>query len=734
MKFSTSILAASFLCSCTLMAQTPASQQATGKPAGAPVVRVNSEAVTLDMVFRDKKGRAVDDIRPEQVHVYEDGVEEHLNSFKFVSASNATLTSAAATVPPSAGSIPLDPMRNVRLVTLVFENLDMDGKRFFRQALEDIAKMAPEQNLYFSVVVIDGKLNMIQPFTNDREALLKSVDKSMMWSFTQYDKSSATIEAHLRQTLTNGEPDSESNVNGDQTTPPALSGSGTSGPSQSQINNSVNWRMAKMQYDMLQQAAASEREAGARGTIDALLSLVRAQSQLPGRKVILYFNPSLFIPEIAKEQYSYMISTANRANITFYTVDPKGLVTWSQENAGRTDLSGAAGELRSQQLSGGVGEVTQAQAQVDETAENGIRSNPQLWLKDLAQQTGGVTIANTNDLNAPLRIVMNEVESYYEASYDPHLKVFDGKFHRISVRVDRPGIVVHSRSGYFALPQLAGDQQVLAYEVPLLRALSATTPLDGVPFEAAAERFSERGPNIQYMVTLQVPLKDLTFVPQKDGKSALLDAPLLAVIRNSSGDIVNKFSKPFAVQEPLTAVDRFKKGYLIQSFPTQLAPGSYTLEAVVMDRGDNKIGIKKSAFTVPQPTDKLAISDVVIVDRADKLKDNQIVNPFYFPGGKISPTLNTTLKGGQGNFLPFYFAVYPDPTIKDSPKLTMAFYKEGQYLGSAEAPLPAVGKDGRIPYIADLPADKFTPGSYEIRLGVTQGSSTVEEKVDFNVD
>jgi hypothetical protein len=77
--------------------------------------------------------------------------------------------------------------------------------------------------------------------------------------------------------------------------------------------------------------------------------------------------------------------------------------------------------------------------------------------------------------------------------------------------------------------------------------------------------------------------------------------------------------------------------------------------------------------------------------------------------------------------------VYPDPAVKDPPKLTMAFFKDGQYLGSAGAPLPAVQRDGRIPYIANLPADKFTPGSYEIKVGVTQGASSVEQKVDFKV-
>jgi hypothetical protein len=64
----------------------------------------------------------------------------------------------------------------------------------------------------------------------------------------------------------------------------------------------------------------------------------------------------------------------------------------------------------------------------------------------------------------------------------------------------------------------------------------------------------------------------------------------------------------------------------------------------------------------------------------------------------------------------------------------MAFYKDGQYLGAAEAPLPEMQKDGRIPYIANLPADKFTPGAYEIRMGVTQGNSKVERMVAFQIE
>ena len=714
-----SILLAVFLLSAFGLAAQQQSQQNTSNQAPTPTVRSTANEVVLDMVFRDKKGKAIHDIRPEEIHVLEDGIEQKVTSFHLVEGKAGELSSAPK-ASAEGGSPALDPMREVRLVTLVFEGLDQEGKRFFRQSLKDILDMAPEQNLYFSIVTVDHGLQVLQPLTSDHAALLKSMDRSMTWSFTQYENQSTEVKQELQQTLSGGEPQLQASAGG--------------GPSQAQVQSAVNYQMAKMQYDMLTQAEAADRAYNARATIDALMALVRAQSQLPGRKVVLYFNPWLFIPEAVKEQYNNLVSVANRANVSFYTVDPKGLVTWSQNNNGRDWLNGAAGETRSQQMRGGVGEVTTSQARAGETAESALRANPLMWLRDLAQQTGGVTIAETNDYKAPLRTALEEVRTYYEASYAPHITVYDGKFRKISIRVDRPDVVVHSRSGYFAVPQIKGGQQLYAYEMPLLNALNAPAAPHDVDFQVGAERFNDRGPKVEYMVTLETPLKGLTFTAQPDQKSSAVDAALLAIVKNSSGEIVEKFSKDFAVQVATDKVSAYKEGNLVQTFRTELTPGAYTLEAVVMDRFDNKACVKKTPVTVPDPSTKLSMSDVVVVRRTEALKDNQILDAFYFQGGKVVPTLTNTLKGGPGNILSFYFAVYPDPAVKDAPKLTMSFYKDGQYLGAAEAPLPEAQKDGRIPYIANLPADKFTPGAYQIGVGVTQGSSKAEEKVAFHVD
>jgi VWFA-related protein len=695
-------------------------QPGTSDQTTTPTVRSNVQEVVLDMVFRDKKGKAIRDVRPEEIHVLEDGAEQKLTSFRLVEGTSARSLNTGA---PESGPVHLDPMREIRLVTLVFEGLDPDSKRFFRQAVKDILDSSPEPNLYFSILTIEQKLQCTQPFTADHAELLKSLERSSMWSFVQYSNQSAEIKQNLKQVVDQGEPALSS-----------VPGAGGGGPSPAQLQGFVTYKMAKLQYDMLQSADAADREYDARATLDALLALVRAQSQLPGRKVVLYFNPWFSVPETVKEQYSNMIGVANRANVSFYAVDPKGLTTWSQGGSGRDMLAGAAGEIRDQQMKGGVGEVSTSQARAEESAESALRSNPLLWLRDLSQQTGGATIAETNDLRAPLRVAMDEVRTYFEAAYSPHISTFDGKFRKITVRVDRPDVVVHTRSGYFALPQLKSGQQLYPYEMPLLNALNSTPGPADVVFQAAAERFNDHGTKVEYMLTLEAPLKEMAFTPQADKKTASVDAAILAVLKGSNGEIVEKFSKDFAVQVNLDKVDAYKAGNLLQTFRTELVPGTYTLEVALMDRNGNKIGVKRSTVTVPQPSSRLSISNIVVVRRTDSLKDNQILDAFYFPGGKIVPTLADTLKGGPGNVLPFYFSIYPDRAVADHPKLSMAFYKEGQYLGAAEAPLPDAQKDGRIPYIANLPADKFTPGAYEIRIDVAQGDSKAEEKVDFRVE
>src|SRR5215210_5617933 len=68
-------------------AQTPAPQNPQDDE---DVVRVESQEVKLDVVVKDKRGRPVKDLQATDFEVYEDGVRQQIQSFRFVTRETAT--------------------------------------------------------------------------------------------------------------------------------------------------------------------------------------------------------------------------------------------------------------------------------------------------------------------------------------------------------------------------------------------------------------------------------------------------------------------------------------------------------------------------------------------------------------------------------------------------------------------------------------------------------------------
>ena len=69
-----------------------ASQDAQQPP--PPVFGTGTAAVLLDVVVRDKKGRPVTDVRQDELEVYEEGVRQTIEGFKFVETAPAAVEGA----------------------------------------------------------------------------------------------------------------------------------------------------------------------------------------------------------------------------------------------------------------------------------------------------------------------------------------------------------------------------------------------------------------------------------------------------------------------------------------------------------------------------------------------------------------------------------------------------------------------------------------------------------------
>ena len=111
--------------------------------------------------------------------------------------------------------------------------------------------------------------------------------------------------------------------------------------------------------------------------------------------------------------------TANRANATIYTIDPRGLV---------------AGADLDEQL-----DPVEYAEHVRKTQDS---------LRVLADETGGIAVVNQNDFSKALKKIDNETSDYYVLGYystnpDP-LK----RTRKIEVKVEKPGLNVWSRTSY----------------------------------------------------------------------------------------------------------------------------------------------------------------------------------------------------------------------------------------------------------------------------------------------
>src|ERR1700722_19121393 len=139
-------------------APAPASPTDTGQMA---TVKTTVDEVVLDFIARDKKGKPVTDLKPEDLTVTDNGAKEQPTGFRLVQGAEA--------IGQGGTTSKLDPLRQLRLVTLAFEAMgDPTQRKTARSAAVDLVKGEQGSNVFYSVVVIDTRLMVLQQFTGDK--------------------------------------------------------------------------------------------------------------------------------------------------------------------------------------------------------------------------------------------------------------------------------------------------------------------------------------------------------------------------------------------------------------------------------------------------------------------------------------------------------------------------------------------------------------------------------------
>jgi VWFA-related protein len=690
------------------------------KPPTPPTFRVDTGVVMLDVVVRDKKGRLVRDLRPEEIQVFEDGARQEITDVRFVETGREPAAAAPGVPAVSARPEP----KQISLVTLLFDQLGTEARIIARKAALDFLDADHRSGLWISVFTIDRRMRLLQQFTTDRDLVRAAVDL-------------ATGAAHAGRTdlvaeaTRVGREAEAATAQGDAAAAGIVAGGAGAGAAGATAGAAArDAAFAQIEQNTIDMTDRLERQLQGESSIFGLLALANQQQRLAGRKTILYFSEGLQVTSRLEQVFRSAVSEANRANVSIYSVDARGLDTGNQLIGQQQRVERAQRAVQKQQMSRGGVAVTPDEVMAGETVEESLRVNTQGTLADLAESTGGFLIANSNDMKAGMDRVAGDIVGYYEVTYAPANVEADGKFRALSVKVARGGTTVQARKGYFAVP--AGEGTVtFPYELSLLSALRADPVPHDFDFRSSAFRFERVGDRQQYTVVMEVPLSSFSF--KKEGGSYKAHFSFMAVLRHPTQGVVQKFSQDSPVDVPSERKEALTRGNAIFTRSFSLGPGRYTLETVAVDENTKKTSVRKAVLVVAKAAPPLGLSSLTIIKRTEPVNPGALETDDALRLGqtRIVPLLGEpTLATGEG--LPLFLVAYPAAGTTDKPELTLALLREGTLVARSSPDLPSPDGKGRIAYIATIPSTGLAAGRYEVRAILRQGTLLTEETTFFN--
>ncbi|MGH9238121.1 MAG: VWA domain-containing protein [Vicinamibacterales bacterium] len=284
---------------------------------------------------------------------------------------------------------------------------------------------------------------------------------------------------------------------------------------------------------------------------------------------------ALACPDIGRE----VARAALRANVAIYPIDPNRLSladTVSGEFAGGPSVEM---ERRRRQL------------------EMSRRTN----LRSLGDVTGGFALVSSNDVEGAFARLVRENSTYYSLGYYSTQDRADGRFRRLDVRVRRPGLRVHTISGY-----LAPTERVA--EVPrkpgVADALSHPLAVSGLPMRVVAAPYRGQGEEAAIAATVEIDGSALEFDRKGDTFTAQLEVGY--IVSAATGALPPVTYRMDLALKPDSYEKARKTGVRILLEPPGLRPGNYQIRFGVAQIG-RRFGSVLYDLEVPEFTKRALV-------------------------------------------------------------------------------------------------------------------------------
>lgn len=392
------------LCAASLFSQTAASDSRV------TTFRAETRLVLLDVVVTNGKGEPIPGLGREDFQVTEDGKRQNISAFE----EHKSGAVSVAKLPPMPSNVftnyPLSKIPDsVNVLLLDWLNTQPRDQAYVRaQTIKYLKSITPGTSL--AVFTLGSRLHMVQGFTTDPAVLLAALDSKKAKPGTESTRLlPTTVHAAAEQDLINL-------MRMNMAAPAAI--------------EAVTQEMAG--------SVALRVDERVKVTLQALQLLAGFLSGIPGRKNVIWFSGSFPISifpgaGVPREYAGDLRQTADLltpGRVAIYPVSAEGLTgnfTYQAEN-----------------------EPTPREQEESLREESVKHAENQLAMEELAKDTGGQALYNTNSLSDAMAHAINSGSHYYALAYSPNNQKMDGKYRAIQVKLLRGEYKLAYRRGYYA--------------------------------------------------------------------------------------------------------------------------------------------------------------------------------------------------------------------------------------------------------------------------------------------
>jgi VWFA-related protein len=386
---------------------------------GTFTIESKVDVAVVPVLVRDAHGHAIGDLKKEDFQILDNGKPQMVTGFTI--QQRAGLETGTPGAQPSAG-LTVTPQWAVvpnRFIVFLFDDMHLSAGDLAlaqKAGTKMLAGSLTESDMA-AVVSISGCTN--SGFTRDlavlQDAIMKLHPQGM---YRATGSECPNLDYHQADLIANKHNSAALEAAIDET-----------------FSCSPGLGMRNLAESMAESAATRSVAMGdqdVRVTLLALGEYVRRMAALPGSRTLILVSPGFLIlnPESRSEE-SHIMDTAAQSNVTVSALDARGLYTLEIDASERTRGSAQTAQLKS--------EYHRDSMSLSEDV-----------MAELADGTGGTYFHNSNDLEGGFKRLTTAPEYLYLLEFSVKNVKQDGTYHRLKVKVDRSGLNLQARHGYFA--------------------------------------------------------------------------------------------------------------------------------------------------------------------------------------------------------------------------------------------------------------------------------------------